>query len=104
MDGMKVFGVRDGEPGVYEIPGAASATSSNGPDEAVERLKDECKGWLKYKKMGDKYAIPAKQEFEHMLLALDDTFSRIKKQNLTDHEKAEMKKLTTAIHANYHRD
>ncbi|MBQ3569548.1 MAG: hypothetical protein IJA20_02620 [Methanocorpusculum sp.] len=77
-------------------------TSPTSPKEAAKRVADECEGWMKYKKLSaynaEKYNIPAKQEFGHMLLALSDLFSRIRKENLTPDEKGELKKLVEHVH------
>lgn len=77
-------------------------TATDSPEEAAERVADECEGWLKYKHLSkynaEKYAVPAKQEFGHMLLALNDLFSRVRKESLTSEEKAELKRLVEHVH------
>lgn len=47
----------------------------------VHRIKDELKGFLEYKDMvnngNTRYATPSMQEFQHMLLALDDFMDKL---------------------------
>lgn len=98
--GMKYLAF--GEDGRPMMTDGHMKTSSNSPKEAAERVADECEGWLKYKGLSaynaEKYTVPAKQEFGHMLLALSDLFSRIRKENLTMEEKSELKKLVDHVH------
>lgn len=77
---------------------------------AAERIEDECKGWLGYKGMvgtGDTekdatYQALSYQEFTHMLVAIDDFFTRLIKHNvMTPREKAEIKKAMQLVHQNY---
>lgn len=77
---------------------------------AAERIEDECKGWLGYKGMGSTgdtekdatYQALSFQEFTHMLVAIDDFFTRLIKQNvMTNREKAEIKKAMKLINQNY---
>ena len=98
--GMKYLAF--GEDGRPMMTDGQTETSTSSPEEAADRVADECEGWLKYKHLSaynaEKYSVPAKQEFGHMLLALSDLFSRIRKENLTMEEKSELKKLVEHVH------
>jgi hypothetical protein len=49
---------------------------------ALDRVKDELAGFMEYKQLNkhspqSRYALASEQEFQHMLLALDDFFASI---------------------------
>lgn len=68
----------------------------------IHRVKEELEGFLKYKKMSKdghtRYNLPSMQEFQHMLLALDDFFTQLKPM-LTPDEHQELQKFTKSINA-----
>lgn len=69
---------------------------------AAERLADEAKGWRGYKHMGERYEVPSYQEFQHMLLAIDDFFTAVLKDGgMTEKERAEIRQVVQIIHKNY---
>lgn len=68
---------------------------------ALNRVKDELKGMLEYKKLNEKdaahrYATPSFQECMHMFLALDDFFTALMPQ-LSAEERAEWAKFRASL-------
>lgn len=68
---------------------------------ALERVKDELTGFIEYKELDKhnvqkRYALASAQEFQHMLLALDDFFSAIAPE-LSSEEHAELVKFFKAV-------
>lgn len=71
---------------------------------AIDRVKDELVGFMEYKQLNrhnahERYAMASKQEFQHMLLALDDFFTAVTPE-LTADEHAEMTKFFKAVAPN----
>lgn len=69
--------------------------------EALHRVKDELAGVIEYKNLNShsdqkRYALAAEQEFQHMLLALDDFFTALIPE-LTTEEHAELVKFFRAV-------
>lgn len=69
--------------------------------EALNRVKDELAGVMEYKNLNKhsaqkRYALAAEQEFQHMLLALDDFFSALAPE-LTHEEHLELVKFFKAV-------
>lgn len=70
---------------------------------ALDRAMEELQGFLKYKGMDagkkeeeKRYALASMQEFQHLLLALDDFFTALQPELNTD-EKVELMKFFRAI-------
>ena len=68
---------------------------------ALDRVKDELAGFMEYKHLNkhsaqERYAMASKQEFQHMLLALDDFFTAVTPELTTD-EHAELIKFFKAV-------
>ena len=68
---------------------------------ALSRVKDELAGVMEYKNLDKhsaqkRYALAAEQEFQHMLLALDDFFTALMPE-LTAEEHAELVKFFKAV-------
>lgn len=73
---------------------------------ALDRVKDELEGVLEYKSLEKKYqekhpgtqryATPSMQEFQHMLLALDDFFTELVPM-LTPEELSEWQRFKTIL-------
>lgn len=68
---------------------------------AIDRVKDELAGFMEYKQLNkqsthERYAMASKQEFQHMLLALDDFFTAIMPE-LNTEEHAELVKFFKAV-------
>lgn len=69
--------------------------------EALHRVKDELAGVMEYKNLNkhstqQRYALAAEQEFQHMLLALDDFFTALMPE-LSTEEHAELIKFFKAV-------
>ena len=74
--------------------------------EALSRVKDELKGFMEYKDLqkaheakhpgSARYSTAAMQEFQHMLMALDDFVNELKPM-LTEEEKAEWGRFVEAM-------
>ena len=68
---------------------------------ALSRVKDELAGVMEYKNLNKhsaqkRYALAAEQEFQHMLLALDDFFTALMPE-LTQEEHVELVKFFKAV-------
>ena len=69
---------------------------------ALCRVKDEYEGWLEYKKMykehrHDRYRIASKQEFGHLLMAIEDFFHEIMKHAPDMEEATEFNKMISGF-------
>lgn len=69
---------------------------------ALSRVQDEYEGWIKYKKMYDhhhheRYRIASKQEFGHLLMAIEDFFHEITKHAPDIEEAAEFNKMISGF-------
>lgn len=68
----------------------------------IDRVKDELEGFLKYKHMSKdghtRYNLPSMQEFQHMLLAMDDFFTQLSSQ-LTPDEHQELLKFYKSLNS-----
>lgn len=74
--------------------------------EALARVGDELKGFMEYKALqkdhevkhpgSARYSTAAMQEFQHMLMALDDFVNELKPM-LTEEEKTEWKRFVEAM-------
>ena len=69
--------------------------------EALHRVKDELAGVIEYKNLNKhsdqkRYALASEQEFQHMLLALDDFFTALIPE-LTTEEHTELVKFFKAV-------
>lgn len=69
--------------------------------EALHRVKDELAGVIEYKNLNShsdqkRYALASEQEFQHMLLALDDFFTALIPE-LTTEEHSELVKFFRAV-------
>lgn len=69
--------------------------------EALDRVKDELAGFMKYKHLNKqstqkRYALASEQEFQHMLLALDDFFAELIPE-LSTEEHVELVKFFKAV-------
>ena len=69
---------------------------------ALCRVKDEYEGWLEYKKMykehhHDRYRIASKQEFGHLLMAIEDFFHEITKHSPDMEEATEFNKMISGF-------
>ena len=69
--------------------------------EAIHRAKEELEGFLKYKHMSEnegmsKYTQASMEEFQHMLLALDDFFTALIPE-LNVNEQEELLKFFKAV-------
>lgn len=88
----KYFGVGDdGKPTFLDAPAGACTPSPNPQKVLIKRIKHSLYDWQWARKQGGKYANIAQQDFEHLLVAIDDLFSYIKECQLTDAEKNEFK-------------
>jgi hypothetical protein len=68
---------------------------------ALDRVKDELAGFMEYKQLNkhnahSRYALASEQEFQHMLLALDDFFAAVIPE-LSTEEHAELNKFFKAV-------
>ena len=69
--------------------------------EALARVKDELTGFMEYKHLNKqstqkRYALASEQEFQHMLLALDDFFAALIPE-LSTEEHVELVKFFKAV-------
>lgn len=68
---------------------------------ALDRVKDELSGFMEYKHLNKhsaqkRYALASEQEFQHMLLALDDFFTALIPE-LSTEEHVELVKFFKAV-------
>lgn len=69
---------------------------------ALCRVKDEYEGWLEYKQMykhhhHDRYRVASKQEFGHLLMAIEDFFHEIAKHAPDTEEAMEFNKMISGF-------
>ena len=69
---------------------------------ALCRVKDEYEGWNKYKHLykehhHDRYRIASKQEFGHLLMAIEDFFHEIAKHAPDTEEATEFNKMISGF-------
>lgn len=67
-------------------------------DGALERAENAHEEWCMYKSMGERYLPVAEQHFSYMLMALDDVLHCLKKEAVTENEKAELTKFMQVVH------
>lgn len=68
----------------------------------LARVEDEFDGWCNYKKMykehnQERYRIASKQEFGHLIMAVEDFLHEIQKHAPDAEEAAEFNKMLTAF-------
>lgn len=94
---MKVMTInKDGAPEMVdiEVEGAKGCPYHR----FATLIKHEAQDWREYKSMGEKYLKTSHQEFEHMLVAIDDFIALLKNGYMLDeHEKAEAAKLLASL-------
>ena len=76
--------------------------TASGDSCPFERVSDERKGWMDYKKLYHKtsdsrYGKAAHDEFSHMLVALADAYADVRKHINTAEEQAEFDKFKTEL-------
>lgn len=87
---MKVMGIDDnGQPVVVELNNSVES-SIEAHKRIIKRIKTFYLDWLWSRQAGDRYVNIAQQDFEALLVALDDFITGIKASQLTDGEQKEL--------------
>lgn len=97
---MEIVCSENGKLVIKELKAEAQGESPLCIEAIAKRLYDECCGWANYRRLAEadaKYDAPAEHEFTHLLMALDDLCTALKKAKLTATESTELAKLVACL-------
>lgn len=77
-------------------------------DSPIDRVEEEFTGWCDYKKMfkntgQERYRVASKQEFGHLLMAIEDLFDEIMKHGPDEEELREFNRMIDNVVNSRHR-